>query len=499
MNSISPIMRISLSLAFLTLGILLSGDLFFGTRSDEDRIKMETRLRICESLAIQFSSLIAVDNMSTIKLSLNNLVGRDDDVLSAALRTTDGTIQAEAGNHNLQWQDVPFDRSTLTHTQVPIFKSNVRWGTVEIRFADSGEPGYWQSVFSPFVLLASYVFIAGFIGYIFFMRRTLKHLDPSAVIPDRVKGALDALTEGVILIDTRQQVVLANSAISEKLDVESTALLGQRLSNLGWSFPGAAGNSPGKYPWLAAMADGESHTGARMFLNRGNRDRIFMVNSSPILDDDGNTQGALATFNDITELEKKNVQLSELVDQLQSTQDEVSRKNDQLQVLAERDPLTNCLNRRSFFERAHAEFEASVRSDKQISVIMLDIDNFKIVNDTHGHGVGDEVIRCVVRTLEKGLPNDEPVGRYGGEEFCVLLPNTDIALAAMMADRLRKQIAKAVTDSVEELTTPLTASFGVASIACGGKNADNLIDQADVALYASKETGRDKVTRWDEF
>jgi diguanylate cyclase (GGDEF)-like protein len=69
----------------------------------------------------------------------------------------------------------------------------------------------------------------------------------------------------------------------------------------------------------------------------------------------------------------------------------------------------------------------------------------------------------------------------------------------MMADRLRKQIEKAVGDGVKHLTSPVTASFGVASIACGGKNADNLIDQADVALYASKETGRNKVTRWDEF
>jgi diguanylate cyclase (GGDEF)-like protein/PAS domain S-box-containing protein len=491
-------MRISLSLALLTLGILLSGDFLFGTRSDDDQVKMEARLRICESLAIQFSSLIAVGDMSTIKLSLKNLVVRDDDVLSAALRTSDGKIQAEAGNHNAQWQNIALDRSTLTHTQVPIFKGIVRWGTVEIRFADSGENSYWQKLFSPFVLLTSYVFIAGFIGYVFFMRRTLKHLDPSAVIPDRVKGALDALTEGVILIDTRQQVVLANSAISEKLGVDSTALLGQRLSSLGWSFPGAEGNVP-KYPWQAAMADGESHTGTRLYLNHGDTDRIFMVNSSPILNDDGKAQGALATFNDVTELENKNAQLSEMVAKLQSSQDEVSRKNDELQILAERDPLTNCLNRRSFFEKASEEFEASVRSGKQVSVIMLDIDHFKEVNDNHGHGVGDEVIQCVVRTLEKGLPHGEPVGRYGGEEFCVLLPDTDIALAAMMADRLRKQIAKAVGDGVKHLTAPVTASFGVASIACGGKNADNLIDQADVALYASKETGRNKVTRWDEF
>jgi diguanylate cyclase (GGDEF)-like protein/PAS domain S-box-containing protein len=499
MNTLTPIVRISMSLALLALGIFLSGDLFFGVRSDEDQIRMEARLRICEALAIQFSSLIAVNDMSTIKLSLNNLVKRDDDIVSAALRTADGKIQAEAGNHNAQWQNISFDKSTLTHTQVPIFRDIVRWGTVEIRFAEAEEKAYWQKMFSPYVLLATYIFIAGFVGYIFFMRRTLRHLDPSAVIPDRVKTAMDALTEGVILVDGRQQVVLANSAISDKLGVDSAALLGENLSSLGWSLSETAGSPPTKYPWQAAMADGESHTGTRLCLIRGGVERIFMVNSSPILDDNGKPQGALATFNDVTELENKNEQLSELVEKLRSSQTEVSRKNEELQVLAERDPLTNCLNRRAFFEKAELEFEACVRSGEQISAIMLDIDFFKTINDTHGHTVGDEVIKSVVSVLQKGLPNGESVGRYGGEEFCVLLPGTDITLAAMMADRLRKQIAKAVENSVRQLTSPLTASFGVASIACGGKNASNLIDQADVALYASKETGRNKVTRWDEF
>jgi diguanylate cyclase (GGDEF)-like protein len=497
-NTITPITRISLSLALLTLGILLSGSLFFGQASGDEQIKMQARVRICEMLAVQFSSLLAVNDLSTIKLSLKHLVQRDDDVLSAALRTTDGQIRSEAGNHNARWKDMAPDKSTLTHTQVPIFKNNTRWGTVEIRFVDEGG-GFWQRLFSPFVLLVSYVFIAGFIGYIFFMRRTLKHLDPSAVIPDRVKAALDVLTEGVVLIDTREQVVLANSAISDKLGVDSTALLGERLSNLGWSLPGEADTSPTEYPWQAAMADGESHVGTRMHLKRGEDERIFSVNSSPILNDDGKTQGALATFNDVTDLENKNVQLTELVGQLQSTQSEVSRKNEELQVLAERDPLTNCLNRRAFFERADAEFEVSVRSGEQISVLMLDIDHFKNINDTHGHGVGDEVIKSVVDVLEDGLPNGEPVGRYGGEEFCVLLPKTDIVLAEMMGERLRKKIESTVADSINALTSPLTVSIGVASIACGGKNADNLIDQADVALYASKETGRNKVTRWDQF
>lgn len=497
MSSMSPIARISMSLAMLTLSILLTGDLFFGTRSDDQQIKMEARLRICESLAIQFSSLIAVADLSTINLSLKNMVQRDDDVVSAALRTIDGKIRAEAGNHRAQWVNIPFDKSTLTHTQVPIYKGNVRWGTVEIRFADTEESTLWQKVFTPFVLLAVYMFVVGFIGYVFFMRRTLKHLDPSAVIPDRVKAALDILTEGVMLVDTNERVVLANAAIGERLAVDCTSLLGKPLSSLEWSFPKTSEASPTAYPWQAAMAKGEKQTSMRLRLYGGDRERFFMVNSSPIIDENGDTQGALATFNDVTELENKNVQLTDLVDDLEASRDEVSRKNEELRVLAERDPLTNCLNRRAFFEQANIEFDLSAGEGGSLSVIMLDIDHFKKVNDTHGHSVGDEVIKNVANILQAGLREKEYVGRYGGEEFCMLLPNTEIETAALVAERLRKQLAEGATEGIAQLTSPITASLGVSSTVGGAASTGDLVDQADQALYASKDAGRNKVLRWD--
>jgi diguanylate cyclase (GGDEF)-like protein/PAS domain S-box-containing protein len=497
MSAISPIARISMSLAMLTLSILLTGDLFFGTRSDDQQVKMEARLRICESLAIQFSSLIAVADLVTINMSLKNLVQRDDDVVSAALRTTDGKIRAAAGNHKMQWVDIPFDQSTLTHTQVPIYKGNVRWGTVEIRFADAEKPTLWQKVFTPFVLFATYVFIVGFIGYIFYMRRTLKHLDPSAVIPDRVKAALDILTEGVMLVDTNERVVLANAAIGERLAVDSADLLGKSLSALEWSFPKTSEASPTAFPWQAALAEGEQQTSTRLRLYGGDKERFFMVNSSPIQDEDGTIQGALATFNDVTELENKNVQLTGLVDDLEASRDEVSRKNEELRVLAERDPLTNCLNRRAFFEQANIEFDLAAGEGGPLSVIMLDIDHFKKVNDTYGHGVGDEVIKNVANILQAGMREKEYVGRYGGEEFCVLLPNTEMETAAMVAERLRKQLAEAATEGIAELTSPITASLGVSSSVGGAASTGDLVDQADQALYASKDSGRNKVSRWD--
>jgi diguanylate cyclase (GGDEF)-like protein/PAS domain S-box-containing protein len=499
MRPMSPVTRISLSLALLTLSLLLTGDLLFGTRSDTEAVKMEARLRIAESLAIQFSSLISIDDLSTIRVSLQNLVQRDDDILSAALRTRGGKIRAEAGNHVQNWKDIPFDRSTLSHTQVPIFKNNSRWGTVQIRFNDAQETGTWKSIFSPFVLLTSYVFLAGFIAYVFFMRRTLRHLDPSAVIPDRVKTALDALSEGVVLVDDKQQIVMANTASNTKLGLADAPILGTELSSLPWSFPKTDEPTDSKFPWERAISDCQSYTGTRLHLDMEGGKRTLMVNSSPILDDNGKAQGAMATFDDVTEMENKNRQLSIMVRKLKTSRDKINSANKQLKVLAQMDPLTNSLNRRGFFERAETEFKISSEEATELTVIMLDIDHFKSINDDYGHGVGDQVIKGLAETLQKTLRGNQALGRYGGEEFCVLLPGVDFALANDIADRMRQDITPALAKSIPELKSQVTASFGVASMVGGASDVANLVDQADQALYASKERGRNRVTRWDQI
>ncbi|MCZ6828551.1 MAG: GGDEF domain-containing protein [Gammaproteobacteria bacterium] len=493
----SPIARMSFSMALLTLSILLTGDLFFGVNNDGRQDDLKVRQRVIESLAVQFSSLIAVNDMETIRLTLRNLVLREQDVVSAALRNADGRVRAEAGNHRQQWQDIPFGKSTLTHTQVSIFKNKQRWGSVEIRFADAIPKTHWEDITSPFVLLAGYMFLAGFLGYLFFLRRTLKHLDPGAVIPDRVKTAMDVLTEGVILIDEKEQVVLANTAFSDKLGIASEDLLGKKLSVLGWT---SVGTEQTDYPWQIAMTSGESQVGMLLQLTiKGDDQRTFMVNSSPILSEKGRSQGALATFDDVTELEEKNRQLRDMVGDLKLSRDEVSRRNQELQLLAERDALTDCLNRRAFFERAEAEFTLAEDDSNELCIVMLDIDHFKLINDNYGHGVGDEVIKNLAKVLRAGLRGNEVVGRYGGEEFCILMPNTGIDLATTICERLRQHIETEVRQCHSALErTTITASFGISSSTCGANSTGKLVDQADQALYISKDSGRNRVTCWDQ-
>jgi diguanylate cyclase (GGDEF)-like protein len=226
----------------------------------------------------------------------------------------------------------------------------------------------------------------------------------------------------------------------------------------------------------------------------------FTVNSSPVLDEDGVPRGAMATFDDVTELERRNDELQDAIAALQQSQQEVNRQNEKLQILATRDPLTSCLNRRSLYEHGYLEFEIATRDSTPLACIMMDVDYFKSVNDTFGHSVGDEVLRRLADTVRSALRTIDLVGRYGGEEFCILLPGLRLDQAAVIAERLRKTVAAEVGPGIK-LDTELiiTSSFGVSSTELGAADTHKLVDEADKALYAAKQTGRNRVKRADQL
>ena len=125
-------------------------------------------------------------------------------------------------------------------------------------------------------------------------------------------------------------------------------------------------------------------------------------------------------------------------------------------------------------------------------VVMADIDHFKKVNDTHGHGVGDIVLKEVARRLKNGLRLTDVVGRYGGEEFAVLLPDTSPEAAREVVERLRHAVA-ATPIEAEGRSLTVTASFGIASRSVAGENLEHLLTFADRALYRAKDLGRNRV------
>lgn len=185
-------------------------------------------------------------------------------------------------------------------------------------------------------------------------------------------------------------------------------------------------------------------------------------------------------------------ELTRLNNQLLTMQRELEKKNQQLERLAYFDALTGLLNRHAILEKL-AEWLIHVqRYGERLSVAMLDIDHFKQVNDTRGHRTGDRVLSEVARVLQRSIRQTDYVGRYGGEEFLIILPSTDASGAAVMGERIRTSIEGTPMTDPASGAFPLTVSVGVAEYTAPD-NEDLLISRADTALYRAKSVGRNRV------
>lgn len=172
-----------------------------------------------------------------------------------------------------------------------------------------------------------------------------------------------------------------------------------------------------------------------------------------------------------------------------------AQRYEELRVLATRDPLTGAHNRRSFFESAEQEVARHRRNGEPLTLMILDLDLFKQINDDYGHLAGDQVLREVKVAIERLLRLPDSLARYGGEEFCILAPNTDAAGGATLAERVRNGIAGLTLTLDGKSLQPVTASIGVATLAAGEPvaNVDELLARADAALYQAKNAGRNRV------
>ncbi len=172
------------------------------------------------------------------------------------------------------------------------------------------------------------------------------------------------------------------------------------------------------------------------------------------------------------------------------------RLTEELARLAVTDPLSGLANRRRFMEALRGEIERTRRSGRPFSLLMLDIDHFKHVNDTYGHNIGDQVIVALAKTLAAGIREIDTAGRLGGEEFGVILPDTGLQGALIAAERLRQAVA-AMEIAAEDAPLRVTVSIGAAERGGEETGPEELLRRADAALYASKHNGRNRVTAYD--
>ncbi|MBU1274070.1 MAG: diguanylate cyclase [Proteobacteria bacterium] len=168
------------------------------------------------------------------------------------------------------------------------------------------------------------------------------------------------------------------------------------------------------------------------------------------------------------------------------------REVERLSVL---DALTGINNRRQFDLLADREFQRAVRHQLSLSAIMMDLDHFKLVNDTHGHSVGDKVLVAVADVCRRALRTEDILARYGGEEFCFVLPQTDVNGAYAFAERIRKDVEGLRFEAGGRGFT-VTASFGVSERLAEDDSPGSILERSDQALYAAKGGGRNRVVMW---
>lgn len=228
-------------------------------------------------------------------------------------------------------------------------------------------------------------------------------------------------------------------------------------------------------PLISAMARGEQSQ-KRVYLRHKSGHRIPVdAVTSPVYGDGGNIIGAVQVFRDASAYEN------------------AEREAEIIAKLAATDPLTGLLNRRAIEIELEIEASRAQRLKLPMSVIFGDLDYFKLVNDQHGHPIGDEVLKGVAKILQAGVREYDRAARYGGEEFLVMLPETKAEIAQEIAERLRRSVAVWRLIHQEKLWPfSITMSFGVAELQ-PGETWEKMVERSDRALYRAKKAGRNQV------
>ena len=495
MINISPTVRIVLGVLLTLAGLFFLGGMA-GLAPNEGMAIEEERRTLTRLLAFQYSSVAMQGNISGIEENMRQLIGQSPDILSISLRGINGELVANAENRVTQRKNRSGSQSgTGVLHQAPVYRDGSPWGTVFVRFSrlrNSGVTGFHDDPLAA-VLTLIMVFPLG--GFLLVSGIRYRRLASPASVHFQVRTALDALAEGVLLLDAQGRILLANKAFANSVDKMPGALLGRKVSDLRWEFGRIHED---EFPWDTVQRLGEIQTGKQLrIICPSGVTRMFTVNAAPVKNGVQH-RGIMVTFDDVTQLEEKNEQLEDMLGMLKKSRDEIRRQNRELQILATRDSLTNCLNRRSFFEKCEPAFEIARCNAQQLACIMVDIDLFKLINDRYGHVKGDEVIRMVAQTLQASLRTSDTICRYGGEEFCITLPGLNIEQAVATAMRARANIAAMkLPEMPGNSSLRVTASFGITTIDQEVADFAHFIDRADQALYVSKNSGRNRVSVWD--
>ncbi|MBB3210264.1 diguanylate cyclase (GGDEF)-like protein/PAS domain S-box-containing protein [Rhodopirellula rubra] len=320
-------------------------------------------------------------------------------------------------------------------------------------------------------------------------------------VPVELGEVLDRFPEGFFIIDGRFHILFANEAICQILGISHGHLEGRSVDSLKW-----CSSMPRNRPWHDALRTARSErTNPQgvpiavgdeqlMLYERSDQSRRLLAITVREITGLSIPDVMVISVRDATVVETYRAEMEDLLARVRRSREEAHQSNEHLRQLVTQDALTGCNNRRSLDEQADVLWKDSTEDGKPLSCMMFDIDHFKSVNDEYGHATGDEVLRCVGTSLLHTFENVGQVYRYGGEEFCVMLPDHDLNAARSIGEKVRSTVSHL---SVHSATTneviQVTVSIGVVDRNAGANSVSEMIDQADKCLYMAKRNGRNCV------
>ncbi|MEW6086458.1 MAG: histidine kinase N-terminal 7TM domain-containing protein [Chloroflexota bacterium] len=306
------------------------------------------------------------------------------------------------------------------------------------------------------------------------------------LIPVARSMLIENMSDGVLMLDAKNRVVDFNPTMKKFLGDNTSPILGRHVSEL-------LGD------WLeqsdALMNETQSQTEMRI---PNDPSRYLDLRVTPLFDAYRQLNGRLIVFRDITERKDVEKQLRHANRRLQSQLIEIGTLQSQLREQAIRDPLTNLFNRRYLEETLDRELSRAAREKYSVSIIMIDIDHFKQVNDNYGHEAGDIMLKAIAGVLAGLSRRGDFACRYGGEEFVVVMTNISMEVAYERAETLRISL-NSLRVSYGLHTLSATFSMGLASYPTNGETHESLLRAADKAMYAVKEAGRDHLRSFDDL
>jgi signal transduction histidine kinase/HPt (histidine-containing phosphotransfer) domain-containing protein/ActR/RegA family two-component response regulator len=310
MKFLNPKSRIALGLVGIVTSLIMLV-FFLDIIPDRDSAVRMGRTSLAETIAVYSTTLVKTANRQRLKDDFKLLAERNEDLLSLALRSKLGDLMAATGDHVERWEKMEGEYSKDSQILVPIWAGDEKWGQLELRFEPlGGEAGWIGLLKNPMIQMMLFMGLACFIVYYFYLGRVLRQLDPSRAIPGRVRDALDTMAEGLLILDRKEHIVLANEAFSAMIDKSADDLVGYRAGELPWMDTEGEKIEKSQRPWVHALSQGKVQKDSTIRLQLpGGGYRTFKTNCSPVLGDGGKYAGVLVSFNDITKLEEKEIEL----------------------------------------------------------------------------------------------------------------------------------------------------------------------------------------------